>query len=197
MLHSRTHSKFTRRALARGFTLIEVMITLAVGMVLLILALPSFRETSIRNNVKEINNTLIYSLNLARTEAVRRGTQVEVINLSGTANWSGGWQIVANAGFANPPFDNTTTGAVVVTNQAAVPTTYTVCGKSTPAGTNDRVVFTPSGVLISGVSGFDMNVNRPDSKPTLSQRVIIGSGGLVRNQINTTGSPASANSTCS
>jgi type IV fimbrial biogenesis protein FimT len=196
MMHSRTHSKFTRRALVRGFTLIEVMITLAVAMVLLILALPSFRETAIRNNVKQINNTLIYSLNLARTEAVRRGTQVEVINLSGTADWSGGWQIVANVGFANPPFSSATASAVVITNQAAVPTTYTVCGISTPAGTNDRVVFTPTGIL-NGVNAFDMNINRPDSKPTLSQRVTIQNGGLVRNRIDTTGSPASANSTCS
>jgi type IV fimbrial biogenesis protein FimT len=193
MMHSRTHSKFTRRALVRGFTLIEVMITLAVGMVLLILALPSFRETAIRNNVKEINNTLIYSLNLARTEAVRRGTQVRVINPAGTANWSGGWRIEADAGFANPPFSS---GTVVITNQAAVPTTYTVCGKSTPAGTDSTVTFNATGIL-TGATSFDINVNRPDSKPTLSQRVMVQNGGLVRNKVDTTGSLASANSTCS
>ena len=180
------------RALTRGFTLIELMITLAVALVLVILALPSFREIAIRNNVKEINNTLIYSLNLARTEAVRRGAQVRVINLSGTATWSGGWLIEADSGFGNPPFSN---GTTVITNQAAVPTTYSVCGKSTPAGTDSVVVFTATGIL-SGVNQFDLNINRPDAKPTLSQRVTVQNGGLVRNQINTTGSPASANSTC-
>lgn len=194
-MHRRTHSNFASRPSTGGFTLVEVVITLAVAMVLLILALPSFRETVIRNNVKEINNTLIYSLNLARTEAVRRGTEVEVINLSGTANWSGGWQIVANTSFANPPFTSATAGTLVITNQAAVPTTYVVCGMSTPGGTNDRVVFTPTGV-ISGATGFDLNVNRPDSKPTLSQRVTVQPGGLVRNKIDTTLSPASANATC-
>ena len=192
MTHRRTHSNFAQRASTRGFTLIEVMITLAVAMVLLILALPSFRETAIRNNVKQINNTLIYSLNLARTEAVRRGTQVRVINPAGTANWSGGWRIEADAGFANPPFSS---GTVVVTNQDAVPTTYTVCGKSTPAGTDSMVTFTAAGVL-TGATGFDINVNRPDAKPTLSQRVMVQNSGLVRNKIDTTGSPASANATC-
>ena len=192
MTHCRTQSNLAQRVSTRGFTLIEVMITLAVAMVLLILALPSFRETAIRNNVKEINNTLIYSLNLARTEAVRRGTQVRVRNPAGTANWTGGWQIEADAGFANPPFSS---GTVVITTQAAVPTTYTVCGKSTPAGTDSAVTFTATGIL-SGATSFDINVNRPDAKPTLSQRVMVQNGGLVRNKIDTTSSPASANATC-
>jgi type IV fimbrial biogenesis protein FimT len=181
MSHRCTHSSLTARTLTRGFTLIELMITLAVALVLFIVALPSFREIAIRNNVKELNNTLIYSLNLARTEAVRRGTAVRVASVSGGASWSQGWQV--------------TDGVTVITQQGPVPTNYTVCGKSTPAGTDNVVVFTPTGIL-SGPTSFDLNINRPDAKPTLSQRVVVQNGGLVRNKIDTTGSPASTNSAC-
>jgi type IV fimbrial biogenesis protein FimT len=192
MTHRRTHSNFAPRALTGGFTIVELMITLAVAMVLLVLALPSFRETAIRNNVKEINNTLIYSLNLARTEAVRRGYPVRVISLggSGSASWTSGWQIQADSAF-----DNFATTPTLIQQQAPVPTTYSVCGKTTGGGADGTVVFTQTGIL-SGATTFDINVNRPDAKPTLSQRVTVQGSGLVRNKIDTTSSPASANSTC-
>jgi type IV fimbrial biogenesis protein FimT len=187
--HKRT---FASPASTGGFTLIELMITLAVALILFIVALPSFRELAIRNNVKELNNTLIYSLNLARTEAVRRGTPVRVVSGGGvgSASWNLGWQVVADAAF-----NNFASGTAIVNTQGPVPTNYSVCGSSTGGGSNGAVTFTATGIL-SGATSFDLNANRPDAQPLLSQRVTVQNGGQVRSQINTTGSPASANSTC-
>src|SRR5687768_5278862 len=62
----------------QGFTLIELMITIGVLAVLVMLAIPSF-TTVINNNRLAANaNELIASLQLARTEAVRRNTRITV-----------------------------------------------------------------------------------------------------------------------
>lgn len=59
----------TRRE--RGFTLIELMITIAILGVGMALALPAFRETIRSNQVATASNAMIAAVNLARTEAIR------------------------------------------------------------------------------------------------------------------------------
>ncbi len=80
-----------------GFTLIELMITLAIAAILLTVAVPSFR-TFIENNkaITQVNEVLS-AHNLARMEAIKRGSTVTVCTSSnGTAcsnstNWKNGW----------------------------------------------------------------------------------------------------------
>ncbi len=74
-----------------GFTLPELMITLAIAGILMAVAIPSF-NISIRNSrLSAYSNDLISSMNLARTEAVKRGQQVVVRQNGG--GWQNGWQI--------------------------------------------------------------------------------------------------------
>ena len=111
---------------AAGFTIVELVVTITIGAILVAIALPNFRELSIKSNVTETNNQLTGALNLARSEAVRRGTLVEVLSTSGGAAWTGGWTIKADSGFDN-------TFATVVNVGTAAPTGYTVCGNATGA----------------------------------------------------------------
>jgi len=78
-----------------GFTLVELLVTLAVGGILLTAGVPSF-TTSIKNNrmVTQLNG-FAGALNLARSEAVKRGRTVTLCirNTAGTdCNNSGDWQ---------------------------------------------------------------------------------------------------------
>ncbi|MFA5983504.1 MAG: GspH/FimT family pseudopilin [Methylococcaceae bacterium] len=75
----------------RGFTLIELMITLAIATVLLSTALPSFIQSVGSNRLATNTNEFIAALNLARSESINRGTSV-VVAKSG-ANWEAGWQV--------------------------------------------------------------------------------------------------------
>lgn len=75
----------------RGFTLIELMITLAVATVLLSTALPNFVQAINNNRLATNTNDFIASLNLARSEAIKRGVNV-VVARTGT-NWEDGWQV--------------------------------------------------------------------------------------------------------
>lgn len=68
---------FMRRR-SRGFSLLELMVTITVAGILLAVALPSFRDVIHRNQVTSASNTLLASLAYARTEAINRGQMVSM-----------------------------------------------------------------------------------------------------------------------
>ena len=54
------------RAQSRGFTLVELLVTLAVAAILLALATPSFADLLRANRLAAANNALVTALNVAR-----------------------------------------------------------------------------------------------------------------------------------
>lgn len=58
----------------QGFTLIELMITVAVIVIILVIAAPSFRDMILMQRLRGITAQLVTDLQFARNEAVSRGT---------------------------------------------------------------------------------------------------------------------------
>lgn len=56
----------------RGLSLVELMLVLALAAVLLGLAIPSFQGLVARNHLSATTNTLVFSLQTARSEAIKR-----------------------------------------------------------------------------------------------------------------------------
>jgi type IV fimbrial biogenesis protein FimT len=86
--------------LQRGFTILELMVTLAIAAVLFSMAAPSFSQLTIRNRLVTYANDFIATVNYARSEAIRRGSPVSICASSDGVNcagsWNDGWIVFAN-----------------------------------------------------------------------------------------------------
>ncbi len=191
-------SQLRRTSHAQGFTLVELMITIFVAAILVTLALPSFREVLINNRVTSSTNQLVADLQLARSEAVNRGTLVAVVSNSGTNDWSGGWQVIADSVFKNDGTFADSADAILRAS-AGVDTAgnYSVRTKVTTAAaggtitpTDGTLIFTSRGNLVPNAASFDINVCRPDSQPARSKRISISTAGTITTTIGTGASPA-------
>lgn len=84
-----------------GFTLVELMIAVAVLAILLAIGLPSFQSSFRSNRVATASNELLTSFTLARSEAIRstRGAGV-CASANGTScvgSWNDGWLVWGDA----------------------------------------------------------------------------------------------------
>lgn len=83
----------------RGFTLIELMVTLAVAAVVLGLAVPNFTQMMRNNNSITAGSELSVAINYARSEAVKRAKRVSLCASSdglaclAAGNWNEGWMV--------------------------------------------------------------------------------------------------------
>ncbi|MFC1747250.1 GspH/FimT family pseudopilin [Pseudomonadota bacterium] len=80
-----------------GFTLVELMMVLAIASILVTVGIPSFMNVSASNKVTTASNGMVSMLNLAKSEAIHSGSTVALckLNTAGTAcdssaNWSQG-----------------------------------------------------------------------------------------------------------
>ncbi|MBA3581492.1 MAG: GspH/FimT family pseudopilin [Gammaproteobacteria bacterium] len=93
-----------------GFTIIELMIAIAVGGVLLALAVPSFMTMIQNNRMTSSLNGFVGAIHVARSESIRRGSNIVICkSSSGTActagsQWEAGWLVFADTN-ANSSFD--------------------------------------------------------------------------------------------
>lgn len=78
----------------RGFTLIELMVTVVVLAVLLSLAAPSFSNVVRDQRVKAATFDVYASLVFARSEAIKRNANIDIIPAA-VGDWSAGWRIEA------------------------------------------------------------------------------------------------------
>ena len=89
----------------QGFTLVELMVTLAVAIILLAVGMPLFSGIVGSNRATTQANELVSALKLARSEAVKRGAEVIVCSAKdgeyeecGVAeDWTDGWFVYWDA----------------------------------------------------------------------------------------------------
>jgi type IV fimbrial biogenesis protein FimT len=93
-----------------GLTLIELMVTMAVAIILLAVGIPMFDTMRVNNRSTAQANNLVTAINLARSEAVKRGDAVTLCPIDNPANltagsiacgdaadWANGWFAYSDA----------------------------------------------------------------------------------------------------
>lgn len=95
-----------------GFTLIELMVTIAVAAVLLGIAVPSFQDMLERNRVAAQTNEVLGGLQMARSEAIRKNATHRFC--SSGAGW-----IVRTPTAATAIREGTLVGSTTVTTSCA------------------------------------------------------------------------------
>jgi len=172
---------------SKGFTLVELMVTIAIAGVLVGIAIPSFTSIISNNRLTTSANELVTALNLARSEAVKRGVSVTVRKIDdksstnknktawASANWEQGWDVFTDAN-DNGEFD--TGDDVLLKTYAALSASYTLRGNNF----TNFIRFTSSGQ--SNTNGSFVICNNSDGNNTpeanTSRLIIVNSIGRVR-----------------
>lgn len=93
-----------------GLSLWELLLTLAFGLTLTALAIPSFTELSLDNRRVADINALVTSVQLARSEAAKRGEPIILCKTRDQArcggsgvSWHDGWMVFVNEDGNEPP----------------------------------------------------------------------------------------------
>jgi type IV fimbrial biogenesis protein FimT len=81
-----------------GFTMVELLVVIAIVAALASLAVPSFTDMMQKNRLSAAAAVMQKSLSLARSEAIRRGTDARVTVAAATTAgaWANGWTVFAD-----------------------------------------------------------------------------------------------------
>jgi type IV fimbrial biogenesis protein FimT len=154
----------------RGFTLIELIVTMAVALVLISIAFPSFRTLTQNSRMAAQVNDLIADLSYARSEAIKRRDTVSICTSSDGATCSGGnWRdgrIITGA------------GAVVLRYRGALDATTDTLTSTGP----NPFWFDSSGGIPAAIGAFSFTFC-DDRGASYGKRVfvnLVGQAGLER-----------------
>jgi type IV fimbrial biogenesis protein FimT len=171
----------------RGFTLVELAVTLSIAAFLTMIAIPSFMYTTTSYRGSQQTGDLLADLQFARAQAIMEGQPVTVCISSDAATcltsattWQSGWIV-----FSDVNNDQTVeTGDVIKRTHAAL------AGNNTLSATGSAVAvtFNREG-YITGLpaAGLTFTLHDPNSVSSLTRCVALSAMGRVVAQTSGTG----------
>ncbi len=173
-----------QRSREQGFTLIELMVTIAIAVILTGLAAAPMSKMFASNRVQTEASSFVSDLMLARAEAVKRGQGVSLCASSngttclGTNTWNSGWIIYPDATQCNPAPTPSTTIATPIRVRKSFKGSDTLVAKA-PA-TNACVSFNREGFASNlGTATLVFTLHTSDNATQATRCVAIGLGGRV------------------
>jgi type IV fimbrial biogenesis protein FimT len=102
---------------ARGFTLIELLTIVAITAILSAMAAPAFKSLVAGQRARSTSTDLYAALVLARSEAIKRNTQV---TLAPAVTWQAGWRIPNPSDTGHPVANHGPVPGATITGPSAV-----------------------------------------------------------------------------
>ena len=159
----------------RGFTLIELMVTIAIAAILMVVATPSFVGFQRNSELTAAANGLLAGMNTARSEALKRGAVVRLVPLVGTT-WQGGYRIYVDTDRTGTP----TATDVPITQSSEVPAFISIVPTGTAAGGAPFLEFNGSGFGTNATFSYVRNDVPAAERPQQTRNVIVFQTGRVR-----------------
>lgn len=155
----------------QAFTLIELLITMALFAVLAAFAIPSYQQMVQNTQIKSAADSILNGLQVARAEAVKRNTDVQFEFRTGSA-----WTVCISpaGGGSCPSTDGTSTIQSRVENDGS---SSNVTINASAAG---PYVFDGLGLLTSGAVTFSVDNSALSAADSRDLNVVVSAGGAVR-----------------
>lgn len=181
-MRSRTYPNFYPAERARGFTLVEVLASIAILAVLAAMAAPAFQTITERMKVSTVTDELSAALTLTRGNAIQNNGNVTLRKLSATEaglasgcntaeNWSCGWRVFRDVnGNGTVDAGDEVVYTFPITNQVTV----------MRPGENERMTANRWG-QVNGINAVRFTV-APTGNSALaaSTAICMNSGGRIR-----------------
>lgn len=133
-----TFCRYTHEFPEKGFTVVELMATIVIAGILATIAVPSLRNMTLSNRMTTQANDFVTAMMLARSEAIKRHTTIDVLatNGSDTNNeWGKGWHVDTAGGSTLRKFQALDNSAALNSNSDNVKFQYLASGRASPVDT--------------------------------------------------------------
>jgi len=157
-----------------GFTLIELVITLAVASIMLVMAAPSATNMIANNRSSTQTNEIVTIFFLARSEAINRSAEVRVVPID-PADWSLGMSVIADT---NRDGDFTDAGDTIRIISALEGKSLLTAG-GVNSLSNPYVAFSSRGALQPTGDVFSFQLADPSCAGAYSHLITVATTGRV------------------
>lgn len=177
----------TARPAARGFTLIELMVVVALLSTMMLFAVPSFLQYRRNADLSDAVSNLIIAAGNAKSAALKSGRNAFVQANDTTAGWTSGWFVYVDTNWNNQ-YDEGVDD--IVMSHAALPADLSATGSAGSTFASGYLLFNGAGFPRTklGASGNGTITLTTDGRST---NVIVDTSGRLRScKVGTAGCSA-------